>query len=221
MNTAPPTSYKASPSLDAFASSTPAAFLAANPSVHHLMAGALVTDPQGRVLLLRRAPHDSWPLQWEVPGGCVDDDDADVVAAAVRELWEETGLRARAVKAPVGLLPTEEHVDVVDVSEADLQTAVGGNLVVFRVGEVVWGKLTVWVDVESCDAVRICDDEHVEFAWVTEQEARERRFGDGRMLDFTSEGVRRNVLEGFRLWREDKGRQVSSSSSRDVIHHQG
>lgn len=203
MNAAPPTTYKASPSLQAFASSTPAAFLAANPSIHHLMTGALVTNAQGQVLLLRRAPHDSWPLKWEIPGGCVDDEDVNIVAAAVRELWEETGLRAKMVKAPVRLVPADQAGELpVDVLETKLEMI--GDFLIFRVKEVVWGKLAVWIDVESYDAVKICDDEHVEFAWVTEQEARERKFSDGRELDFTSEGVRRNVLEGFRLWREER-----------------
>ncbi|KAJ4207272.1 hypothetical protein NW767_002523 [Fusarium falciforme] len=204
MNAAPPTTYKASPSLHAFASSTPAAFLAANPSIHHLMTGALVTNAEGQVLVLRRAPHDSWPLQWEIPGGCVDDEDVNIVAAAVRELWEETGLRAKLVKAPVRLVPADQAGELpVDVLETELEMI--GDFMIFRVKEVVWGKLVVWIDVESYDAVKICDDEHVEFAWVTEQEARERKFNDGRELDFTSEGVRRNVLEGFRLWREERG----------------
>ncbi|KAI8666565.1 Nudix hydrolase domain-containing protein [Fusarium keratoplasticum] len=203
MNAAPPTTYKASPSLQAFASFTPAAFLAANPSIHHLMTGALVTNAQGQVLLLRRAPHDSWPLKWEIPGGCVDDEDVNIVAAAVRELWEETGLRAKIVKAPVRLVPADQAGELpVDVLETKLEMI--GDFLIFRVKEVVWGKLAVWIDVESYDAVKICDDEHVEFAWVTEQEARERKFSDGRELDFTSEGVRRNVLEGFRLWREER-----------------
>ncbi|RMJ12746.1 hypothetical protein CDV36_007585 [Fusarium kuroshium] len=201
MGSAPPTTYKTSPSLQPFASSTPTAFLAANPSIHHLMTGALVTNAQGQVLLLRRAPHDTWPLQWEIPGGCVDDEDVNIVAAAVRELWEETGLRAEFVKAPVRLVPVDQ-VREEDALETDLETI--GDFLIFRVEEVVWGKLSVWIDVESYDAVKICDDEHVEFAWVTEKEARERKFSDGRELDFTSEGVRRNVLEGFRLWREEE-----------------
>lgn len=133
----------------------------------------------------------------------MDDEDVNIVSAAVRELWEETGLRARLVKAPVRLVPADQAGDVpLDVLETKLEMI--GDFMIFRVKEVVWGKLAVWIDVESYDAVKICDEEHVEFAWVTEKEVRERKFSDGRELDFTSEGVRRNVLEGFRMWREER-----------------
>jgi hypothetical protein len=77
------------------------------------------------------------------------------------------------------------------------------DMLVFRADDGVWGKLTVWVDVESCDDVKIDKDEHVEFAWVTEDEALRNSFRDGRKLDFVSEGVKRNVLEGFRLWKQE------------------
>ncbi|KAM5513048.1 hypothetical protein FOXYSP1_07848 [Fusarium oxysporum f. sp. phaseoli] len=185
----PPLSYTQPASLEAFAS-TP----------DHLIAGALVTNPQGQVLLLRRAAHDSWPLLWEVPGGCVDDSDHGLVAAAVRELWEEAGLRAKAVKAVVGIAPITEPMPD-DPLEKDLEVLY--DMLVFRADDGVWGKLTVWVEVESCDEVKIDENEHVEFAWVTEEEALQNKFKDGKKLEFVSEGVKRNVLEGFRLWKEE------------------
>jgi hypothetical protein len=43
----------------------------------------------------------------------------------------------------------------------------------------------------------------VDFAWVTEEEALQNKFKDGRKLQFVSEGVKRNVLEGFRLWKQE------------------
>ena len=76
-------------------------------------------------------------------------------------------------------------------------------MLVFRAHDGVWGKLTVWVEVESCDEVKIDENEHVEFAWVTEEEALQNKFKDGKKLEFVSEGVKRNVLEGFRLWKEE------------------
>lgn len=195
----PPLSYTTPPSLNAF-SSKPAEFRATHPPIQHLIAGALVTNPEGQVLLLRRAAHDSWPLLWEVPGGCVDDIDADLIAGAVRELWEEAGLRANKVKGVVGIAPIAEPMPD-DPLEKDLEVLY--DMLVFRANDGVWGKLTIWVDVESCEDVKIDEEEHVEFAWVTEEEALQNSFKDGRKLDFVSEGVRRNVLEGFRLWKQE------------------
>ncbi|QPC77053.1 hypothetical protein HYE68_007805 [Fusarium pseudograminearum] len=195
----PPLCYTTPPSLNVF-SSKPAEFRATHPPIQHLIAGALVTNPEGQVLLLRRAAHDSWPLLWEVPGGCVDDIDADLIAGAVRELWEEAGLRANKVKGVVGIAPITEPMPD-DPLEKDLEVLY--DMLVFRADDGVWGKLTVWVDVESCEDVKIDEEEHVEFAWVTEEEALQSSFKDGRKLDFVSEGVRRNVIEGFRLWKQE------------------
>jgi 8-oxo-dGTP pyrophosphatase MutT (NUDIX family) len=57
------------------------------------------------VLLIERA-HDmrSHPRQVAFPGGAVDDTDADVVAAALREAEEETGLEPSGVRV-VATLP--------------------------------------------------------------------------------------------------------------------
>jgi 8-oxo-dGTP pyrophosphatase MutT (NUDIX family) len=53
----------------------------------------------GRLLLVRRAPWDSLPGAWELPGGKLD---AGEVAhdGLVRELFEETGLAAAGPAAP-------------------------------------------------------------------------------------------------------------------------
>jgi 8-oxo-dGTP pyrophosphatase MutT (NUDIX family) len=139
-------------------------------------------------------------LLWEVPGGCVDDIDADLVAGAVRELWEEAGLRAKTVKGIVGIASIEEPMPD-DPLEKDLEVLY--DMLVFRADDGVWGKLTIWVDVETYEDVKIDENEHVEFAWVTEEEALRNTFNDGRKLHFVSEGVKRNVLEGFRLWKEE------------------
>ena len=56
----------------------------------------IVTDPAGRVLLLRRAATDYGRDGWCLPGGKVDWNQA-VADAAARELLEETGLSATSL----------------------------------------------------------------------------------------------------------------------------
>lgn len=54
-------------------------------------AGVLCRDEAGRVLVV----HDSFKGHWTVPGGVVDADE-DPRSAAVREAWEEAGVKVRA-----------------------------------------------------------------------------------------------------------------------------
>lgn len=62
-----------------------------------LGAAAIVLDDAGRVLLARRADNDHWNL----PGGLVEVGESPSTAA-LRELWEEVGLRG-AVTGIVGV----------------------------------------------------------------------------------------------------------------------
>lgn len=79
-----------------------------------------------------------------------------------------------------------------------------GDVVLFKVGEVRWGKLTVWVEVQGWEGVRIDPEEHEDWAWASEEEARRETFRDGREFEFASDGVKRSVLEGFRLFKEER-----------------
>ncbi|KAK2062940.1 hypothetical protein LY76DRAFT_504671 [Colletotrichum caudatum] len=66
-----------------------------------VIAPAATTAP--RILLLRRSARErALPHRWELPGGGADAADRDALAAAARELWEETGLRAARFAALVG-----------------------------------------------------------------------------------------------------------------------
>lgn len=71
----------------------------------HATAGAILTDPLGRVLHIRHLALDRWLL----PGGHVEASDSRLVDGAQRELTEETGIRAADV-VPAGMRPL--HVDV-------------------------------------------------------------------------------------------------------------
>jgi DNA polymerase len=55
--------------------------------------GGVVVDPEGRVLLLRRADEDIWCL----PKGTVEPGE-DLESTAVREIAEETGLRVKLLR---------------------------------------------------------------------------------------------------------------------------
>jgi 8-oxo-dGTP diphosphatase len=63
-------------------------------------AGGVVQDAQGRVALVHRPRYDDWSL----PKGKLDEDET-FEQAALREVWEETGLRARLMRA----LPTVHY----------------------------------------------------------------------------------------------------------------
>ncbi|MDH4116410.1 MAG: NUDIX domain-containing protein [Acidimicrobiia bacterium] len=57
-------------------------------------AAVVVRDGEGRILLVRRGPTSTQPGRWCIPCGFVDYGE-DVRDAALRELEEETGVRAR------------------------------------------------------------------------------------------------------------------------------
>lgn len=61
----------------------------------------LVADSQDRILLIRSEdPSIDVPVLWLTPGGACESGET-TEAAAIRELWEETGLRAAALGNPV------------------------------------------------------------------------------------------------------------------------
>jgi len=66
----------------------------ASNNFRHAVTGALVID-QGKILLVRRAAHlHTCPNKWGIPGGYVDLHER-ITAAALREIFEETGYQAQ------------------------------------------------------------------------------------------------------------------------------
>lgn len=60
--------------------------------IFRIAAKLFVQDSQGNILLLRRSrTHPRYPLQWDLPGGFVEENE-DHVAGLVRELQEEAQL---------------------------------------------------------------------------------------------------------------------------------
>ena len=66
-----------------------------NKGEYGLVVCVWVYDGKGRVLLTRRAPEKSFAGTWENSGGCAKAGE-DSLGAIVRELEEETGIRAKA-----------------------------------------------------------------------------------------------------------------------------
>ena len=73
------------------------------PDAVHVAASGIVYNGEGEVLLEKRADNGWWGL----PGGHVDVGES-VEQAAIREIWEETGIRAR-VKRLVGIYSDPQY----------------------------------------------------------------------------------------------------------------
>ena len=67
-----------------------------------LAVGAFIFSATSRLLLLRRAPTDTHPNEWEVPGGGVDPTDESLLHAVAREVFEEAGIEVTSVDGFVG-----------------------------------------------------------------------------------------------------------------------
>lgn len=111
-------------------------------------AGALITDDQGRILLVEPTYKD----YWEIPGGSVEADESPY-AAVVRELAEELSLAVR----PRRLLVTDWVPPRPDRTE--------GLMLIFD-----GGTLTA----EQAARIRVPPDELRGWAWCTEEQAAER-----------------------------------------------
>ncbi len=103
----------------------------------HVTGSSWVVNPQrSHVLMLHHKKHD----QWFQPGGHADGQ-ADILAVALRETSEETGLDLKAISLlnddifdidihaipPVGSEPAHEHIDVRFLVEIDDFISIPGN----------------------------------------------------------------------------------------------
>ena len=142
---------------------------------------ALVFHPDtGRILLLRRAPHDSMPDRWEPPGGAVDTDDETILHGTARELWEEAGLTMTKAIRTVGESSTFTN----------------------RKGTSIFSRHTFEVEVADYEAVKNDPNEHTEWLWASEEEVKNEKLESGRELPITTRVMKDLVLEGFRARRE-------------------
>jgi hypothetical protein len=77
----------------------------------HVTCGAAVVNEQGQVLMLHHRALDRWLL----PGGHIEQSDAGLVGAALRELEEETGIPWQQAVFPLALDTTPLDIDVHEI----------------------------------------------------------------------------------------------------------
>jgi len=166
-------------------------FLASHPTRTYdfLATGAVVLhshrSPRPKALLLQRAPTDSMPHKWEMPGGAVDDADRTVLHGAVRELWEEAGLRARRIVRDVG-------------GEYVFLTSSGKKV----------GKFCFLVEVCEEDGggaedlpVRLDEKEHQNSVWATEDEVHRGVVQDRSLvLAFAHDQIPHTIVSALRAY---------------------
>lgn len=113
----------------------------------NVIAKAVVKNSEGKILLIRRSETDERrPLQWDLPGGFVEDDE-NFVEAAARETFEETGI-------------------TIDAKDLHLAHTLTEN--VLEKGNTCW--LTFIGELEGVPDVTL-SFEHSEHAWMTLDEA--------------------------------------------------
>ncbi|KAM0561450.1 hypothetical protein ACHAPJ_003331 [Fusarium lateritium] len=130
-----------------------------------LATGAIVFDADDRILLLQRAPDDSMPNKWEIPGGACDDEDPTVLYGCARELWEEAGLELRHIRhvVPDGL------------------NGQPGAVFTNRTGKRFFCKFSFEVEVVQGQEVKLDPKEHQDFVWATEEEVRGQAMGERKI----------------------------------------
>jgi len=176
-----------SPTLAPF--NVPVTTYLSSPSLQHhqaIASGALIftTTSPPKILIIQRAPTDSWPNKWEIPGGGVDLEDTTILHGVAREVLEETGLTVTHIKRVVG-------------------SADGMTFVTRRGLQVV--KFAFEVEVRSGEEVKLDVKEHQRYLWAREEEIRMGKMEDGYEILFTGAKHREGILEGFRVRREDAG----------------
>ena len=203
----------------------PATFIQSRPHIGRILCSSILFHPSSSsspllTLLLRRSPSDYFPLLWETPGGSLDSDsDTSIIEAAVRELKEETGLRAEKALACIAvpeLMKSQASPATTNEKEDAYNLEDGGQVLTFPEPGAgwSWAKMTFLMEVEGGDGdveVVLQPEEHVDYRWATEEEIVEGRFkakegdevtGDEEEISFVSEAVRLAVLEAFRVKKE-------------------
>ena len=111
--------------------------------------GAIVTDGQGRLLMIKRG-HDPGAGLWSIPGGRIEPGETDA-EALVREMIEETGLTVEVGRLIGRVQRPGVNGAVIDIRDY-AATVTGGTL---RPGDDAADAR--WVAVGDMDSLEITD----------------------------------------------------------------
>ncbi|WP_017610150.1 NUDIX hydrolase [Nocardiopsis xinjiangensis] len=134
------------------------------------VAGAVITDPQGRVFTQRRSPHRRiFPHCWDIVGGHVEHGES-MLQGLAREVTEETGWRVSEVLAELFSIEWDPG-DGITRHESDYLVRVEGDL----------------------QAPQLEPDKHTEYMWVDDSLVHrlrdERDPGDYFITDIVQRGL--------------------------------
>jgi 8-oxo-dGTP pyrophosphatase MutT (NUDIX family) len=144
------------------------------------------------LLLVQRAPTDSYPNCWEVPGGSVDMTGETILEAAARELKEETGLTVERFVAELRVIRFCTGKDV-RVRWWDKPTFV---VEVYEAGGVKNGEVEKGSEMERVGRmIKLDEKEHQAWVWASEKDIKDHRCGEVPLV-FVSK-KQDIMLEGF------------------------
>ncbi|MHC3818093.1 NUDIX hydrolase [Streptomyces sp. NBC_00341] len=126
----------------------------------HATAGAVLVDPDARVLHIHHLALDKWLL----PGGHLEPEDTDLHAAALRELCEETGISSMSVTLAD---PTPIDIDVHPIPANDAKGEPDHQHVDFR----------FLFRTESADISTLQTEEVTDAAWLGVDTITSRKLG--------------------------------------------
>lgn len=93
----------------------------APPGTFLLLTAVMTLRSDGRFLMTRRAAQKKYAKRWEITGGCVSSGET-AAQGAVRELFEETGIRASVEELiPCGTFRRAGYIHAFFLLERDVQ----------------------------------------------------------------------------------------------------
>ena len=139
------------------------------------LAAAVFAQRDGNILILKRGGGEMTGA-WYLPGGSVDEGETPEIAA-IRELYEEAGIRPTSPLKLIGIVPM--HVYGRD------------SVQVVYAADCLEGEVTI-------------SHEHVGYRWIDPREFRDRYFGDAQLARVAEADPRRlAIVAGVRQNLDD------------------